>query len=173
MDQFIYEEFKSTSNSEIVLNRDLAQARVFPAIDVPRTGTRKEERLYDAAEYPGLIALRRRLARYPAQEALPRLLELLEEYPTNTELLRGLAPSDPIPSAGKASPQRLASVARSMEPVRPASADQSLEPAAPAAHGARKKEPARPVRKTTTEQPEATPLKLKKSKTPRPPKLVR
>jgi transcription termination factor Rho len=176
MDQFIYEEFKSTGNSEIVLNRDLAQARVFPAIDVPRTGTRKEERLYDAAEYAGLIALRRILARYPAQEALPRLLELLEEYPTNAELLRGLAPTGPMQSIGRASPPRLAPGARSTGPVRPTPADQSLEPAAPTAPSARKEEaarPARPTRKTTTEQPEAAPLKLKKSKTPRPPKLVR
>jgi transcription termination factor Rho len=87
-DQLIYEEFKSTGNCEIVLDRELAQARLFPAINVQRTGTRKEERLYSAAEMTGLISLRRTLARYPTQEALTRLFELLAEYPTNEDLLR-------------------------------------------------------------------------------------
>ena len=50
MDEVIFEEFKSTGNSEIVLDRGLAQEQLFPAIDVHRTGTRKEERLYSAAE---------------------------------------------------------------------------------------------------------------------------
>ena len=172
MDQFIYEEFKSTGNSEIVLNRDLAQARVFPAIDVPRTGTRKEERLYDAVEYPGLIALRRSLARYPAQEALPRLLELLEEYPTNAELLRSLAPTGPRPPLRTTEPARPAPAARRPEPAAPA-AVRKPEPAAPAP-AVRKSEttdPAHSTRKMRTEEP--APAKLKKSKIPRPPKLVR
>src|SRR5438046_1062286 len=57
-DQLIYEELKSTGNSEIVLDRALAEARLFPAIDVHRSGTRKEERLYSEVEMAGLVALR-------------------------------------------------------------------------------------------------------------------
>ena len=56
-----------------------------------RTGTRKEERLYDAAEMAGLNALRRALAGYPPRQAMMHLLKLLAQYPTNDELLRRLA----------------------------------------------------------------------------------
>lgn len=86
-DQFIYEEFKSTGNSEIVLDRELAQAHIFPAINVHRTGTRKEERLYSPEEMSHLISLRRTLAGYPTQQAIVYLLRLLAQYPTNDELL--------------------------------------------------------------------------------------
>ena len=93
MDDLIYEEFKSTGNSEIVLDRGLAQEQLFPAIDVHRTGTRKEERLYSAAEMPHLAALRRTLAGYPPRQALTHLLKLLAQYPTNAELLRHFRPA--------------------------------------------------------------------------------
>ena len=53
-----------------------------------RTGTRKEERLYDAEEMAGLNALRRALAGYPPRQAMMQLLKLLAQYPTNEELLR-------------------------------------------------------------------------------------
>ena len=88
MDQVIYEEFKSTGNSEIVLDRALAQERIFPAIDVLSTGTRKEERLYGAGEVARLGSLRRALAGYPPKEAMSHLLRLLEQYRDNEELLR-------------------------------------------------------------------------------------
>lgn len=93
MDDLIYEEFKSTGNSEIVLDRALAQEQLFPAIDIPRTGTRKEERLYDPAEMAHLSALRRGLAGYPPRQALTHLLKLLAQYPTNAELLRHIPPA--------------------------------------------------------------------------------
>jgi len=93
MDDLIYEEFKSTGNSEIVLDRALAQEQLYPAIDVHRTGTRKEERLYDAAEMAHLAALRRTLAGYPPRQALIHLLKLLAQYPTNAELLRHFRPA--------------------------------------------------------------------------------
>ena len=67
MDDLIYEEFKSTGNSEIVLDRGLAQEQLFPAIDVHRTGTRKEERLYAAAE----MAHRGRAAAHPRRLPAP------------------------------------------------------------------------------------------------------
>lgn len=93
MDQLIYEEFKSTGNSEIVLDRDLAQAQLYPAIEVHRTGTRKEERLVSATDMAHLVTLRRTLAGYPPQQALTHLLTLLAQYPTNTELLQHLPPA--------------------------------------------------------------------------------
>jgi transcription termination factor Rho len=93
MDDLIYEEFKSTGNSEIVLDRGLAQEQIFPAIDVHRTGTRKEERLYSAAEMAHLASLRRTLAGYPPRQALAYLLKLLAQYPTNAELLRHFRPA--------------------------------------------------------------------------------
>ncbi len=88
MDDLIYEEFKSTGNSEIVLDRGLAQEQIFPAIDVHRTGTRKEERLYPPSEMAHLAALRRSLAGHTPRQALISLLKLLAQYPTNAELLR-------------------------------------------------------------------------------------
>ena len=91
MDQVIYEEFKSTGNSEIVLDRGLAQEQIFPAIDVHRSGTRKEEHLYSTAEMAGLTRLRRGLAGYTPKQAITRLLQLLAQYPTNTALLERLA----------------------------------------------------------------------------------
>ena len=93
MDDLIYEEFKSTGNSEIVLDRGLAQEQLFPAIDVHRTGTRKEERLYSAADMTHLSALRRTLAGYAPRQALTHLLKLLAQYPTNAELLRHIPPA--------------------------------------------------------------------------------
>jgi transcription termination factor Rho len=71
-----------------VLDRALAQEQLYPAIDVHRTGTRKEERLYSASEMAHLAALRRTLADYPSRQALTHLLKLLAQYPTNTKLLR-------------------------------------------------------------------------------------
>lgn len=90
MDQLIYEEFKSTGNSEIVLDRGLAQEQIFPAIDVHRSGTRKEERLYSQTEMAGVARLRRGLADDPPRQAMTRLLRLLGQFPTNAALLQRL-----------------------------------------------------------------------------------
>jgi transcription termination factor Rho len=90
MDQFIYEEFKGTGNSEIVLDRSLAEAYIFPAINLAASGTRKEERLYGPDESRRLIKLRRALAGQPTRRALELLLRLLAQYPTNEELLQSL-----------------------------------------------------------------------------------
>ncbi len=91
MDQLICEEFKGTGNSEIVLDRALAEARLFPAIDIARTGTRHEEYLYTPDEMAALTLLRRTLADYAPRDALTRLLKLLDEYPTNEQLLASLS----------------------------------------------------------------------------------
>jgi transcription termination factor Rho len=87
MDQFIFEEFKGTGNSEIVLDRSLAEAYIFPAVDVAASGTRKEEQLYAPKAYQRLVKLRRQLAGREPKEAMLFLLELLQKYRTNEELL--------------------------------------------------------------------------------------
>jgi transcription termination factor Rho len=87
MDQLIFEEFKGTGNSEIVLDRSLAEAHIFPAINLRASGTRKEERLYSSEEYMRLASLRRFLADMRPRDAMEALLKLVEKYPTNEELL--------------------------------------------------------------------------------------
>ncbi len=92
MDQLIYEEFKGTGNSEIILDRGLAQAGIFPALDLAASGTRKEERLYSPEDAERLRRLRRTLADYGRKEAMLRLLRMIEQYPTNEQLLQSLSP---------------------------------------------------------------------------------
>jgi transcription termination factor Rho len=87
MDQLIFEELKGTGNSEIVLDRSLADARIFPAIDLSASSTRKSERLYSAEEHQRLIRLRRALAQHKPKDAMALLLKLLQKYPSNEELL--------------------------------------------------------------------------------------
>ncbi len=87
MDQVIFEEFKGTGNSEIVLDRSLAEARIFPAVNVLASGTRKDERLYTPDEHRRMVALRRILLDYKPKEAMTFMLRLMEKYPTNRDLL--------------------------------------------------------------------------------------
>lgn len=87
MDQLIFEEFKGTGNSEIVLDRALAEARTYPAINLAQTGTRKEELLYAPDEYRRIATLRRALAGRHPREAIGLLGKFLEKYPTNQEFL--------------------------------------------------------------------------------------
>ena len=90
MDDMIFEEFKGTGNSEIILDRRLAEARVFPAIDIPASGTRKEDKLYNELEMKGLTTLRRVLTNYGRREAMDSLFKLLQRYPTNAEFLESM-----------------------------------------------------------------------------------
>ena len=91
MDQLIFEEFKGTGNSEIILDRSLAEARIFPAIDIPASGTRKEAKLYSDEHTSGLATLRRVLSNYGPREAMDSLFKLLQKYPTNKEFLEGMS----------------------------------------------------------------------------------
>lgn len=91
MDDYIYEEFKGTGNSEIVLDRDLAEARIFPAIDLTASSTRKEHYLYSPDESERLAKLRRELNIRDPQEAMLSLFELLERFPTNEEFLQSIS----------------------------------------------------------------------------------
>ncbi|MCK6625769.1 MAG: transcription termination factor Rho [Anaerolineae bacterium] len=92
MDQFIYEEFKGTGNSEIVLDRSLAEAYIFPAINLSASSTRKEGLMYSPEDSQRLTYLRRELVARPPQEAMLYLLSLLGQYPTNEALLQAITP---------------------------------------------------------------------------------
>ncbi len=94
MDQIIFEEFKGTGNSEIVLDRSLAEARIFPAIDVVASGTRREEKLYSPEDSRRLASLHRLLAGRKPSAAMRSLIKVLEEFPTNEELLRHIPVGD-------------------------------------------------------------------------------
>jgi len=91
MDQLIFEEFKGTGNSEVVLNRSLAEARIFPAIDIPASGTRKEARLYSEEQTRGLGTLRKVLSSYDQRQAAGAMFKLLEKFPDNDQFLKSMA----------------------------------------------------------------------------------
>ena len=91
MDQLIFEEFKGTGNSEIVLDRTLAEARIFPSIDIPASGTRKEAKLYSDDDTRGIATLRRVLSNYGSRGAMDSLFKLLQKYPTNKEFLESMS----------------------------------------------------------------------------------
>lgn len=87
MDQVIFEEFKGTGNMELHLDRSLAEQRLFPAIHVLNSGTRREELLYHPDEFERVTLLRRELAQLPAIEAVEVLLANLKATRSNAELL--------------------------------------------------------------------------------------
>ncbi len=87
MDQVIFEEFKGTGNMEIVLSREAANQRVFPALDIAKSSTRREELLLKSKELENVTVLRRALTCLKPVEGAKKLVELLEKYPTNAELL--------------------------------------------------------------------------------------
>ena len=87
MDQVIFEEFKGTGNMELVLSREVASHRIFPAIDIARSSTRREELLIDGKDLEKVRALRRSLAQLKPLDGAQKLVELLQESPTNADLL--------------------------------------------------------------------------------------
>ena len=91
MDEVIFEEFKGTGNSELVLDRRLADRRIYPAIDIQRTSTRKEELLMDKDELNRVYLLRNFLADMPPVEALEFLLERMKRTKNNKEFFATMA----------------------------------------------------------------------------------
>jgi Transcription termination factor len=87
MDEYIFQEFKGTGNMELVLSRRLADQRIFPAIDVSASGTRKEEKLLSPEELEGSHKIRRYLGGLNAMDAGKKLVEALTRIKTNQELL--------------------------------------------------------------------------------------
>jgi len=87
MDEVIFEEFKGTGNMEVVLSREIANHRIFPAIDISKSATRKQELLLSPKEYSQVERLRRSLAGLSPIEAAQTLVKKLQQIPTNKELL--------------------------------------------------------------------------------------
>lgn len=91
LDDVVFEEFKGTGNMEVRLDRELAERRVFPAIHIPQSGTRNDDRLYHPDEFLKVIDIRKQLAQQPIGDAIETLLKNLKSTKTNAELLlRGL-----------------------------------------------------------------------------------
>lgn len=90
MDDVIFEEFKGTGNMELVLDRKIAERRIFPAIDINKSGTRKEDMLLTKPELEASYSLRRMLSKMQNTDAVEGLIDLMEKSKTNSELIEKL-----------------------------------------------------------------------------------
>jgi transcription termination factor Rho len=90
MDDLVYEEFKGTGNMELHLDRHLAERRIYPAIDVMRSGTRRDDLLFDNVEYQSIILMRRMLDMLGDNERTEVLLQRLQKTKSNKEFLASL-----------------------------------------------------------------------------------
>ena len=88
MDDVIYEEFKGTGNMELVLDRKLSERRIFPAIDIPKTSTRREDLLLSAEEMEAINVVRRALNGMKSDEAVDKVLDLFAKTKTNIEFVQ-------------------------------------------------------------------------------------
>ena len=88
MDELIFQEFKGTGNMEIVLDRKISDQRVYPAIDIFQSGTRRDELLIPSDDLHKISVIRRGLAGHKPLEAIERLLSFEKKFPTNSQLLR-------------------------------------------------------------------------------------
>ncbi len=86
-DQVIFEEFKGTGNMELILDRSIAERRLFPAINLAASGTRKEHLLMSEAELQTMAAIRRRLLNMPPPMQVEQLLKAMERFKTNADLV--------------------------------------------------------------------------------------
>ncbi len=90
MDDIIFEEFKGTGNCEIKLDRSLAEKRIYPAIDIATSGTRREEKLFRPDQLDHVYTLRRGLGQMPPQSGMEWLIKRIANTPNNDALLSGL-----------------------------------------------------------------------------------
>lgn len=90
MDEVIFQEFKGTGNMELLLDRKLFEKRIFPCINIPQSGTRKEEKLYPKAQVEKLYLMRRALSSLPPEAAMELLLQKVREFPSNEQFLASL-----------------------------------------------------------------------------------
>src|SRR5688572_21068151 len=90
MDELIFQEFKGTGNMELILDRKLSDRRLFPAIDIPKSGTRKEEKLFAGKHLEAIRKLRRTLVDLNPIEAMETLVAACKKHKTNDELLSKL-----------------------------------------------------------------------------------
>ena len=91
MDDFIFQEFKGTGNMELVLSRELADRRLWPAVNLTQSGTRKEELLLGQGVYDKMTRIRRRLLSLNAQRQMETLLQELGKHPSNAAFMDGQA----------------------------------------------------------------------------------
>jgi len=96
MDDLIFEEFKGTGNLELQLDRQLAEKRIWPAVDISKSGTRKEELLLDSWKLPKVHMLRRFLSQLNVGTEMPQLLRAMEKFKTNEDFLRQLDLSEQL-----------------------------------------------------------------------------
>jgi transcription termination factor Rho len=92
MDQVIFEEFKGTGNMELTLDRNLANQRIYPALNIPQSGTRKEEKLLDPTQLNAARALRRHLLNMQPAQAMTTLLDVLKKHKTNDAMFATMKP---------------------------------------------------------------------------------
>jgi transcription termination factor Rho len=90
MDEVIFQEFKGTGNMELVLDRKLFEKRIFPCINIPQSGTRKEEKLYAKEQTEKLYLMRRALSSLSPEGAMELLLQKVREFPSNQAFLSSL-----------------------------------------------------------------------------------
>jgi transcription termination factor Rho len=88
MDELIFQEFKGTGNMELVLDRKISEQRTYPAVDIFKSGTRREELLLNDADLHKISVIRRGLSGHRPIEAIERLLFFLRKFPTNNQMLR-------------------------------------------------------------------------------------
>jgi transcription termination factor Rho len=88
MDELIFQEFKGTGNMEMVLDRKISDLRIYPAIDIFKSGTRREELLVPEDQLHKINVIRRGLAGHKPEEAIERLLSFLRKFPTNYQMLK-------------------------------------------------------------------------------------
>ncbi len=91
MDELIFQEFKGTGNMELVLDRKLADRRVWPAIDITQSGTRREELLHDPETLHAVTMIRRTLNSMNPVEAMEQLTKQLDKFETNQQFLKLIA----------------------------------------------------------------------------------
>ena len=90
MDDVIYEEFKGTGNMELVLSRTMQEKRIFPAIDIAKSGTRREDLLLSDKEKAALWKLRKEMSNSSILEVTDNVLEALKRTKTNEEFINNI-----------------------------------------------------------------------------------
>ena len=88
MDELIFQEFKGTGNMELVLDRKISDLRIYPAVDIFKSGTRREELLLPEDQLHKINVIRRGLSGHKPEEAVERLLSFLKKFPTNAQMLK-------------------------------------------------------------------------------------
>ncbi len=94
-DDYVYEEFKGTGNSEITLDRTLANRRIFPSVNITLSGTRRDDLLFDKSVANRIWILRKMLAEMNPTEAMNFMIQLMDEYKTNEDLLDNMSKVSP------------------------------------------------------------------------------